>query len=72
MKMINEKSKMKTFISLIVLLAIMLMTNNVYAGMADFDDKTADAQANEQLANQEKAESLQMPEIYQKAVRFQG
>ena len=47
MKMINEKSKMKTFISLIVLLAIMLMTNNVYAGMADFDDKTADAQANE-------------------------
>lgn len=57
MKMINEKSKIKTFISLIVLFAIMLMMNNVYAGMADFDDKTADAQANEQLANQEKAES---------------
>ena len=57
MKMINEKNKVKIFISLIVLMLIMLIMNNVYAGMADFDDKTADAQANEQLANQEKVES---------------
>ena len=52
-----KKSKIKAVISLIVLLVIMLTMNKSYAGMADLTDEMSETIANEQLANQEKAEA---------------
>ena len=52
-----KKSKIKVVISLIVLLVIMIAMNKSYAGMADLTDEMSDTLANEQLTNQQKAES---------------
>ena len=52
-----KKSKIKVVISLMVLLVIMITMNKSYAGMADLTDEMSDTLANEQLTNQQKAES---------------
>ena len=52
-----KKSKIKVVISLMVLLVIMIAMNKSYAGMADLTDEMSDTLANEQLTNQQKAES---------------
>ena len=51
-----KNNKKTNLVLLTIFLVVILSIGNVYAGMADFDDATADKQANEQLANQEKAE----------------
>lgn len=52
-----KKSKIKVVISLMVLLVIMITMNKSYAGKADLTDEMSDTLANEQLTNQQKAES---------------
>lgn len=49
--------KQKTKIILYIIIAIIIFTSKVFAGMADMDDETSQIIANEMIANQEKEEA---------------